>query len=306
MPYPWIQYSTGPPQTQHKPQLANRCLSRYPWILPLDSTQHWPTQLANPGPRLPKTGYIIFSNEVRQKIIDDLEIETGGNYRSQDIIKRTGQIWRGLSSEEKNVFQKKGKEERKDYEDECARLGVTPFAKPKQQVGEEEKEEKRPELTKAENGKDPEPRKPKTGYGFFFREVREKVNGDLRAEMGSDYVSQDVFRRTSELWRALTAQEREAYRAKGAQDRRRYKRECAAVGATPFENLKKPRKKPQSEGEGAGGGRSQRCQQDRRRNYESRPNCQGEGAAGEKQSLHPRGEESKQPGIVDEIQILMV
>jgi len=180
------------------------------------------------GPKKPKTGYIIFSNEIREKIRADLHMETGGNYRSQDVIKRTGEIWRGLTPEEKDVFQEKGKEERQKYEDECARLGVTPFEKPKK-PGQDEVDEK-----------DPEPRKPKTGYIFFSGEVREKVKADLHVETGGNYRSQDVIKRTGEIWRTMTTDQKDAYNVKGAEDRKRYEEECATMGVTPFEKPKKP------------------------------------------------------------------
>mmetsp|Transcript_17620 Transcript_17620/g.29629 ORF Transcript_17620/g.29629 Transcript_17620/m.29629 type:complete len:226 (-) Transcript_17620:343-1020(-) len=113
-------------------------------------------------PKKPKTGYIIFSSEMRERIKASLHVETNGNYRSQDVIKRIGEIWRGMTTEEKKVWDAKALDERRRYEYECAAMGVKPQLANATMVVEEE--------PKRDNG----PKKPKTGYIIFSNEIREK------------------------------------------------------------------------------------------------------------------------------------
>jgi len=59
---------------------------------------------------------------MRERIKASLHVETNGNYRSQDVIKRIGEIWRGMTTEEKKVWDAKALDERRRYEYECAAM----------------------------------------------------------------------------------------------------------------------------------------------------------------------------------------
>ena len=56
-----------------------------------------------------KTGYLVFSSEKREEIKKMLQDETGEAPKPKDVISKLGSVWKGLSDEEKNVFNDKAK-----------------------------------------------------------------------------------------------------------------------------------------------------------------------------------------------------
>ena len=62
------------------------------------------------APKLPLSSYMEFSKEERAKVISDL-----GNISIGEVGRELGKRWQGLSKEEKDVFEKKAKENRDEY-----------------------------------------------------------------------------------------------------------------------------------------------------------------------------------------------
>lgn len=62
-------------------------------------------------PRKPKakTGYLVFSSEKREDIKKMLQEETGEPPKPKDVISKLGEVWKGLSDDEKKVFNDKAK-----------------------------------------------------------------------------------------------------------------------------------------------------------------------------------------------------
>jgi len=56
-----------------------------------------------------KTGYLVFSSEKREEIKKMLQDETGEAPKPKDVISKLGEVWKGLSDDEKKVFNDKAK-----------------------------------------------------------------------------------------------------------------------------------------------------------------------------------------------------
>ena len=56
-----------------------------------------------------KTGYLVFSSEKREDIKKMLQDETGEPPKPKDVISKLGEVWKGLSDDEKKVFNDKAK-----------------------------------------------------------------------------------------------------------------------------------------------------------------------------------------------------
>ena len=62
------------------------------------------------APKLPLSSYMEFSKQERATVISDL-----GNISIGEVGRELGKRWQGLSKEEKDVFEKKAKENRDEY-----------------------------------------------------------------------------------------------------------------------------------------------------------------------------------------------
>ena len=58
----------------------------------------------------PKTGYLIFSSENRQKIKDELTLKNGSNPIPADVIKELGAQWKALDQNTKDIYNTKAKQ----------------------------------------------------------------------------------------------------------------------------------------------------------------------------------------------------
>lgn len=56
-----------------------------------------------------KTGYLVFSCEKREEVKTSLEKEKGEPPKSKDVVSKLGEVWKGLSDDEKKVWNDKAK-----------------------------------------------------------------------------------------------------------------------------------------------------------------------------------------------------
>lgn len=151
------------------------------------------------APKRPCTSYIYFSNDVRK----DLQ-EKNPNLKPKELAAKIGELWKGLTAEQKIPYENLYKDAKVKFDTEKANYvpaaGFEVEEKPNKKV------------------KDPNaPKKPKNSFMFFCEE-----NRDLAKEKNPSFSPKEVTKRLAELWRELSDKEKQKYKDKADQDKTKY------------------------------------------------------------------------------------
>lgn len=155
-------------------------------------------------PKRPMTGYMRFSNEVRESV----QQETGltGIHVSKPISEK----WNAMSDEEKSVYNAAFQEEMPEYREQMAAYKQTDAFTAEKAAKKAKKIGKKP--------KDPNaPKRPMSGYFLFGNSVRAQVQEELET---SDF--KQVSSKINEMWKNEADQE--AFNAQADEARVEYKK----------------------------------------------------------------------------------
>jgi len=151
---------------------------------------------ADSGPKRPKTAYFCFNDVNRAEV----KAKYPG-LKPPEIIKKLSEMWNGLSEKEKKPYYERQAEERKKYEEECARLGH-PIKKQKK------------------DAKDKPPKKPRNAYNFFAEDTRKQMK-----EEGDERKFGEMNKEISSRWKEVSESDKKPFEERAATDKTRYEGE---------------------------------------------------------------------------------
>ena len=153
-----------------------------------------------PGPKRPRSSYIIFSSEKRPEVA--AKFSTLG-----EAAKELGRLWKGLSDMEKQPYIEQAAAEKAAYEIEKAKW-----------------ENEKKQLQKSNKGKKATtshsntPKRPRSAYIFYCNTNRAEVSKDF-GTLGE--ISKELGRR----WKTMDEDAKSKYESMAAEDKIRYNRE---------------------------------------------------------------------------------
>merc|ERR1719367_350052 len=169
-------------------------------------------------PKKAASAYWLFTSKVREEVSQELKQKGGGKASLGDIAKATAARWAAL-----------GQAERKEFEDRAAA--------DKQRYAEEYKaylEANDPAGTLRAKYAHLIPKKPMTPYFLFSQEPaqREKAAATLK-EAGSEAGAKQLAAKLSEMWKALSAEEKAPFEEKHKQEQAEFLKKQKEWQATP-------------------------------------------------------------------------
>jgi len=183
------------------------------------------------APKKPLTAYMLFSNQMREKVKQD-----NPNITFPDVGKELGRLWKETTDKEK--YEKLAQEGKVRYKKEYEAYKET-----KSSSSEEEEAPK-----KKKKKKDPNAPKGKlSGYMIFSRDIR----ADIKEEFPNATFG-ETGKHIGEKWRDLSESEKKKYSKLAEIDKERWEKETAAYGKSSDghkEKEKTPKKKKGKENE---------------------------------------------------------
>ena len=151
------------------------------------------------APKRGKSGYIFFCIENREKIK-----KSNPDMSAKDIIKELGAVWRSISPDKKEKYNKMSENDKQRYSGEISEY-VPPenFIKKNKNVG---------------------PKRSLTSYIFFCKEQRAFLK-----EKQPSLSTKDITSELGKLWQALSDKEKTPYIKLADEDKHRYEHEKTLV-----------------------------------------------------------------------------
>lgn len=135
-------------------------------------------------PKRAKTAYLFFSTEKRAEVKKD-----NPELSAKEIMTELGQMWSGLSKEDKREYEEKAEEDKKRYQREYEEYTSSPdfegTVKPKKEAKE---------------------KKPRNAYVIFCQEKREEVKAE-----NPEMKGKDVNAELSRMWKELSDTDKAPY-----------------------------------------------------------------------------------------------
>jgi hypothetical protein len=105
------------------------------------------TKKDNTGPKKPISAYFFYCRDVRPQLKEDHP-----ELKGTDVTKKMGEMWRGLSEDEKSLFADLAEKDKERYATECAQAGIE--LKPGKSKKEPKEKTEKPKEKKAEKPKE--------------------------------------------------------------------------------------------------------------------------------------------------------
>jgi len=177
------------------------------------------------APKLAMTAYVLYSNAYREQVKRDHP-----DWNLMETTKYLGEMWRKTSDAERSKYEHLARDDRDRYQRELANYQAStsingpplichPVSKGAQGTGQQQ----RPKRKRAEGL----PKQVVSAYFFFSRDNREKVHRDH-----PEANSREQSRILGELWKELSARDREKYEKLALEDKERYTREMDEYRST--------------------------------------------------------------------------
>lgn len=165
------------------------------------------------APTRARSAFIFFGSDIRDKIKSE-----NADLSFAEVNKQIGERWKLLSSEEKEKYERMAATDKTRYKKEMA--SYTPPGE-SASGGKKKKEKKDPNA----------PKKAATSFFIFSNEMRPKLKKE-----NPDIKFTDVGRKLGELFRGLSAEEKEKYEKLAQKDKARFKKEMEAYKSTKTED----------------------------------------------------------------------
>eukprot|EP00413_Alexandrium_margalefii_P043314 CAMPEP_0204602312 /NCGR_PEP_ID=MMETSP0661-20131031/56572_1 /ASSEMBLY_ACC=CAM_ASM_000606 /TAXON_ID=109239 /ORGANISM="Alexandrium margalefi, Strain AMGDE01CS-322" /LENGTH=383 /DNA_ID=CAMNT_0051613263 /DNA_START=57 /DNA_END=1204 /DNA_ORIENTATION=- len=169
-------------------------------------------------PKRALSAYWLFTTKVREEVTKELKEKNGGKASLGDIAKATKARWEALSSEGKQEFEDKAAEDKKRHAAELKAY----------------LEASDPAGTLRHKYADMIPKKPMSSYFLFSQDPaqREKATAALK-EAGSEAGVKQLASKLSEMWKAVSAEEKASFEERHKQEHAEFLKKQAEWQATP-------------------------------------------------------------------------
>ena len=159
----------------------------------LDAISHYTDKKKKP--KRNRSAFILFSIDKRSQIKDkDLE-----SLNPNDKFVRIAELWKGLSKEEKKVYEDKAKQEKNRYANElndfCKIFPSEPIQRPRNHI-----------------------KKPCNAYGYYLKEIKEEIRQEF-----PNLRMCEVLRIVGDRWKNLDSQRKSYFEKKAEADRQNFK-----------------------------------------------------------------------------------
>ena len=167
----------------------------------------------DPGyPRRPLSAFVMYSNHANSKFHED-NAHPGLSFGQKQVL--LGKAWEEMPQDEKMVWNSKAEDNKKVHKDQVRAYRPPPGYDSKGDlfVSESEKEKK----SVGSRRRDPfAPKRKRHAYLIFQNEMRDKFRRENPA-----FTFGQLATFTSEAYRSLTSEEKEAWTAKAEEDKKR-------------------------------------------------------------------------------------
>jgi len=163
------------------------------------------------APKRSKSAYIFFTDNERENVR-----RVNPEMKMTDISKKLGEMWKGLSDQDKKKYEDMAAQDKQRYETEKAQ-----YLDSGGSISTTSKKAKKDK--KAKKIKDPNaPKRSKSAYMFFTQVERENVR-----RANPEMKMTDISKKLGEMWKGLSDQDKKKYEDMAAQDKQRYETEKA-------------------------------------------------------------------------------
>jgi len=162
------------------------------------------------APKGAKSAWLYFMDAKREEVK-----AANPTFALGDISKRLGEMWKAMSSEDKQPFEEQARADRERYKEEMEEYKLTPGYKPPEKKAKAGK----PRAAASRPGADPnKPKGAKSAYLFFC----DAKGPELKAQGLS---AADAKKKLSEVWKEASSDDKAEYVALAAEDKKRFDRE---------------------------------------------------------------------------------
>lgn len=163
-------------------------------------------------PKKPLTAYILFCNATR----DEIKTENP-DFKFVDITRELGSRWKGLTDDDKKVYNDLHDKDVERYQQEMEASGIqvepktqkkaVKTEKPQQEktVEKPQKVERKPKEAKSSGN---EPKRGMSSYIYFCKEMRPVVKAEI-----PDIASNEILKELGRRWQLLTDEDKKPYNA---------------------------------------------------------------------------------------------
>jgi hypothetical protein len=169
------------------------------------------------APKKPKTVYLLFCDDHREKLSKELGIKNAAL-----LSKELGKRWKEIDPAEKKKYEEMYERAKKEYDKEFAEYQKNkPESESESESESDSDSDKGKKKRKApKKKKDPNaPKQPPTAYLIFCSENRAKVKAENK-----DLSMIEVTKKLSEQWRALDDDGKQKYNQMAAQQKAEYEK----------------------------------------------------------------------------------
>lgn len=179
---------------------------------------------AHGGPTKAKSGYLLYGDQVRDKVIADLKAEcekTGEKFTLPMTAKKISEMWKSVSDEEKKVLNAQYAQEKAEYESKMKAWQLTKEYQEfvRLSANNKQKLEMREQRAKAKDSG--MPARPQAAYFLFSMEQTPKVIEELKAE-GKKAEMAVRAGMIKERWNALGAEGQAPFEAASKEAKAKY------------------------------------------------------------------------------------
>jgi len=168
------------------------------------------------APKGAKNAYIFFCNDVRATVKAD-----NASFKATEIVKKMGEMWKGVSSAKKAEYQEMADDDKKRYAAELSSYEPKEgFKNPK----EKSKKSKKTESTAPKRGR--------SSYIYFCGEKRGEVK-----KKNPKISNTEILSELGKMWKALSDKKKKPYTEMAEADKKRYEEE-KSKGKKGVKNVK--------------------------------------------------------------------
>jgi len=176
-------------------------------------------KLNKDAPKRPKSGYMIFAGEIRERVQKEV-FEAGGGMG--DIGKKISEEWAALSEEKKADYVTQSREQKKKFDVEFAEYkGTEAFANFCNEKAKLESKQLQKKLIRTKL--DEAPKKSPSAYALFRSEVMPKV-----AEENKGLSCGELGKKLASMWVDVPQDKKEEYQAQAAKLKVQYEQDLLA------------------------------------------------------------------------------
>jgi hypothetical protein len=154
------------------------------------------------APKRAMNAYICFSTEKRPELREE-----NPDLSPMEITQKIAELWRDMSEKEKESYKKMAHHDKERYESEISKYKSS-----------DDESDSKPHKSKKKDAN--EPKRARSAYIIFCTLIRSDIK-----EKHPDLSSSDILKKTGEIWKNMTSDEKEKYNKLAEKDKHRYAKE---------------------------------------------------------------------------------